>query len=243
MDFNNYIFRAHSFGKVFSASGKLTETNKSYLKELFISEINSVRKSISSKYFEKGLFNEESGITMLNETLFKGQLILKNKERKSNGLVQGECDVIKDGCIYDIKNAWDVFTFGNASLTHDYKWQLKVYMWLWGVKNARLFYCLNNTPEHLIIAEEKKLFYSGNYLTMEDPEYLEDLENLKAKHTHDNKNIYERFKFWDVSLEPGDIEIMENAINTARAYLLKMWQDYQDNIYKNKIAMGVINNG
>ncbi|MDI6963987.1 hypothetical protein QMN65_26050, partial [Escherichia coli] len=77
---------------------------------VYAGAVNGVRKEVTSKYFEKGLFEEQSGIDLLNDTIYKGQLVVKNKERKNNGFIQGECDVIKDGYVYDIKNAWDVFT-------------------------------------------------------------------------------------------------------------------------------------
>ena len=234
MDFLQYTFRAHQLGKIISASGKLTDGNKTYLKELFTGAITGTRKEVSSKYFEKGLFEEESGISLLNNTIYKGKLLTKNKERKNNGWVQGECDVIKDSIVYDIKNAWDVFTFENSALTHEYTWQLKCYMWLWEVTNARLFYCLNNTPEHLLIAEERKLFYAGNYISMENEEYLSDCEMLRKKHNHDSKPLEERFKIWDVNLTAEDIVTIQVAITKAREYLCDLQLDRASRLEYNR---------
>lgn len=239
MDFSTYTFRSHQFGKIVGASGKMTDGNKTYLRELFAGAVNNTRKQVSSKYFEKGLFEEESGITLLNQTLYKGKLVTKNKERRNNGWIQGECDTVKDGIVYDIKNAWDVFTFENADLSHEYKWQLKCYMWLWELEDARLFYCLNNTPDHLFESEARKLFYSGNYISEESPEYIEAYNELKKHHIHDHKPLEERFKLWDVKLEDGDIEKMQVAITNARIYLNELRAKRQEQINANRVLMGL----
>lgn len=236
MDFNTYTFRSHQFGKIVGASGKMTDGNKTYLREVYAGAVNGVRKEVTSKYFEKGLFEEQSGIDLLNDTIYKGQLVVKNKERKNNGFIQGECDVIKDGYVYDIKNAWDVFTFENSSLSHEYKWQLKCYMWLWGVSKARLFYCLNNTPDHIFESEARKMLW-GNFISEDSPEYIEAYNNLKAKHTHDSKPIEERFKVWDISLEEGDIDKMKVAVVNARKYLCELDEERNERIAYNRLLM------
>lgn len=236
MDFSKYSFRAHQFGKIVSASGKFTDGNKTYLNELFAGAVNNVRKEVTSKYFEKGLFEEESGISLLNETIYKGKLLVKNTERKNNGFVQGECDVIKDGIVYDIKNAWDVFTFEKSSLTHEYKWQLKVYMWLWNLEKARLFYCLNNTPDHIFESEARKMLW-GQFISEDSPEYIEAYNNLKAKHTHDSKPLEERFKVWDIELEEGDITYMEKAVVLARKYLCELNNERLSRLEYNRSLM------
>jgi hypothetical protein len=236
--YDNYLFRCSALGKIVSKSGKFTETTKSYLQELFIEDIYGVRKQIHSKYFEKGLFEEESGITLLNETLYKGKLILKNKTRKSNEFIQGECDcVAPDGIVYDIKNAWDRFTFGNAELSHDYYWQLVGYMWLWELNQGRLFYCLNNTPEHLLCAEERKLFYSGNYLTFEDKDYINDCEKLRKAHNYNAMPLEDRFKVWDVLKSEDDVLKLMGSVLMARNYMNELYEEHIKHIERNKAMM------
>lgn len=238
--FDNYKFRCHSLGKIVTPSGKLTETSKTYLRQLFFEEIENTRKQISSKYFEKGLFDEQSGITLLNKTLYKGKLLVKNKERKSNDYIIGECDLVApDEIVYDVKNAWDIFTFQNAQLTHEYTIQLVGYMWLWDKTKARLFYCLNNTPEHLIIQEEKKLFYSGNYLTMEDETYINDCIELRKQHNYDNKPLEERFKVFEVNAETLPIDKIISCINAARKFLNELDEERNRMIQVNRELMGI----
>ncbi len=240
MNFDNYIFRASALGNIVSKSGKFTDGNKTYIEETFVGAIHNVRKEISSKYMEKGLFEEESGITLLNQTIYPKSILVKNKERKTNDFITGEADCIKDGIVYDIKNAWDKFTFGKSDLTHNYKWQLVGYMWLWEVQPSRLFYCLNNTPEHILVGEERKLFYSGNFLTFEDKEYLAKCEELRKRHNYDNMKLYERFKLWDVQLLEGDIETLKKSIVNAREYMSQLWLEHEAQILKNKKLMNLL---
>lgn len=235
----NYKFRCSELGEIISKSGKVTQTMLSHLTRVYIEQTEGIRKDITSKYFEKGVFQEEDGITMLQNTLHKNSLVLKNKERKSNDYIQGECDTIVDGIVYDIKNAWDRFTFANADLTWNYEWQLKGYMWLWGVNKARLFYCLNNTPEHILLDEYKKIYYKHRFESDSDEEYVNMCFELKDAHTYDSKPLEERFQVWEVELTEDDIKRIESSVNEAREILAKIDADRKAQIENNRKMMGI----
>lgn len=236
-DFNKFEFRSSTIGKILSKSGKFTDGNKTYIEEVFAGHIHKTKKHITSKYFEKGLFEEESGITLLQNTLHKNKLIVKNKERKSNGYIHGEADCIVDGIVYDIKNAWDCFTFEKAELTHDYEWQLVSYAWLWGLEEARLFYALNDTPEYLILDEERRLMYSGNYGTTENEQYIIDCKKLRERHVHRNKPLEERFKLFEVVVTSEKIDQIKKAVIKAREYMIELNQERNIRILINKSLM------
>lgn len=218
-NFDNYIFRCSSLGKLMSAKPELTQTNKTYLGELFTELTEGKRKEISSKYFEKGNFMEEDGVGMINANFYPTKLLTKNKERKQNEFISGECDLHHAGIVWDIKNAWDVFTFAKAELSDTYEWQLRGYMWLWGLDKARLFYCLNNMPEHLIIEEERKVFYKHSFISPEDEEYQKLCVELRAFHNYDHREIYERFKIWEIIKDDFEIEILKARIIKCRQYM------------------------
>ena len=237
MDFSKYIFRASEVGKLFGASGKLTDTNKTYLKELFTSAINGTRKQIQSKYFEKGLFEEQTGIDLLNKIITTFIDSEKNVERKNNGFITGEMDTEKQDIIYEVKNAWDIYTFDKSSLTHEYKWQVKSYLWLWEAQHGRLFYCLNNTPDHILESEARKLLYAGNYVSDVSPSYVKDCQELRKQHTHDFKPLEERFKIWDVYLDSSDIQQIQLAVITARLYLQELWENREAHLKANRLLM------
>ena len=238
-NFNSYIFRCSSLGKIMSAKGELTQSNKTYLGELFTEVMEGRRKEISSKYFEKGNFMEEDGIGMINENIYPNDLIVKNKVRKTNEWISGECDAIHKGIVWDIKNAWDVFTFGKADLTDAYEWQGRGYMWLWSAEIFRLFYCINNMPEHLICEEEKKMFYQHSFISPEDEEYQNLCLELRAFHNYDSKPVYERFKIWEIRHEAEQIEKLKVKITKCREYLNSLLADQNTRIEYNKKLMGL----
>lgn len=220
-----------------SAKGDLTVGNKTYLNDLFVGETYSIQKDISSKYFEKGKFMEEDGITLLNQAVYPGKLLLKNKERKNNDFIHGEADCIVGDTVYDIKNAYDLFTFGKADLTTDYYWQLVGYMWLWDKPNARLFYCLNNTPEHLLCDEERKLFYTGRFVTYENPDYIKACEELRASHNYSAMQLWERFKVWDLARKDEDIKALTDKIEICRKHLNKLQTERDKQLHQNVSLM------
>lgn len=238
--FDNYQFRCSALGHIMSAKGDLTVGNKTYLKELFIGEMYGIRKEVTSKYFEKGMFMEEDGIDLLNKSIYPDNILIKNKERKSNNFIHGEMDTMSpDKIVYDIKNAWDKFSFGKAELTFNYEWQLRGYMWLWECDKARLFYCLNNMPEHLLCDEERKLFYKNGYTSYENEEYQTLCEELRAKHNYDSMELWERFKVWDVEHSDAEIEKLKAKVTKCRAYLNELCEENDTLFARNKNLMGI----
>ena len=242
--FDDYKFRAHAIGKIVSKSGKLTQTAKTYLIEKYIEETEDVRKEVTSKYFEKGLLCEEEAITFLQDHLYKGQLLLKNKERKRNDFVSGECDTIApDNILYDIKNAYDKITLGKASLTWEYEWQVKAYLWLWDKQHGRIFYCLMNMPEILLMDEEKKLFYQGGFLDYDNPAYQKACEDLRKFYDFSNMPPERRFKVWDITLSKEDIERMKEAVIQARTFLNEYHKELEGIYQHNLSLMGKYHKG
>lgn len=239
--FDNYEFRCSSLGKIHSSDGTLTQTNKTFLIELFVQEVDGIRKDISSKYFEKGTFNEVDGVQLINEALYPDHFLTKNTERKGNGWINGECDVLPpDDIIYDVKNAWDKITFAKAKLSIDYELQGRGYMWLWGKPTFRLFYCLTNMPEHMLCDEEKKIFFSHSFVTMEDEEYLKLCMELRRKHNYDDMELWKRFKIWEIEHSDDKIEELKKKITKCRKFLNQLWEDRISSYKLNKELMGII---
>lgn len=234
MNFDNYIFRASALGKIISKSGTLTDSNKTYLDELFIGQLYNVQKEVGSKYFDKGIACEQDGLDLLSKTLFKGIFIGKNKEQFKNDYTQGTPDTLVKNNVFDIKNAYDVFTFGKASLTWDYLWQVRVYMWLTGKTQGFIFYCLNDMPDFLLAAEEKKMFYSGGFVSMESPEYHNACTELRKKYIYDYMKPEERFKLFPVDFLKEHEEQIIEAVQNARKYLNTKLEEHKNRIEKNQ---------
>ncbi|WP_289241815.1 hypothetical protein [Delftia sp.] len=90
------LFRCSSIGKLMAepktkAEGPLSVGAKTYIRELAQQEIFGVEFEFSSKETQKGLEVEDDSIALLNRV--RGLALVKNTERKTNGLITGECDL------------------------------------------------------------------------------------------------------------------------------------------------------
>lgn len=164
MDFSNYKFRCSSLGKLMtnarSKSEPLSETTKSYLREIYIEEVYDRRRDTTSKYTEKGLYVEDQSINLIQKYYGDKVFMIKNKERFANEYIQGTPDIIDKKIlkrIIDAKSSWDIWTFMEADGSNkDYFYQGQGYMELLEVEDFTLAYCLSDAPEHLILDEKKK---------------------------------------------------------------------------------------
>jgi len=229
-----YKFRCSSLGNIISKSGKLTEGNKTYIQKCWIENKYNIQSDIQSKYFDKGIACEQDGLMLFKEVFYPNKLILKNRRHYSNDFIQGTPDVISSPMLADIKNAYDIFTFAKAHLTWDYEWQLKGYMYLTGLTESVLFYCLVDMPDFLLAKEEKDLFYKGGFLTTESPEYLEAVTELRKTFIYDYMAKAERFKTFNVELTDVDIEQIYDSVIISRKYMDSLESEYKERIEFNQ---------
>lgn len=230
INFDTYKFRCSAVGKIISKSGKLIEGNKTYLRECYIGEINDIKKDISSKYFDKGNLCEQDAMQILQDALYPKSFVKSFKKQVSNDFIQGTPDVVMSDYLYDIKNAYDRFTFANAEKSWEYEWQIKAYLWITGKTKGRLFYTLTNIPEELLQDEERKLFYSHRpkFISTEQKEYIEACEELRKKLDFTKMAIHERFKLWEIELTESDIETMKTAVINGRNYMKQLHEEQLD---------------
>ena len=242
---NQYKFRCSSLGSIISKSGKLTDTNKSSIQKCWIESKYNIKSDIQSKYFDKGIACEQDGLMLFKEVFCPNKLILKNRKHYSNDFINGTPDVIINPIIVDIKNAYDVFTFSKATLTYDYEWQLKGYMYLTGLTESILFYCLVDMPDFLLAKEEKNLLYKGNFLKTENPEenpdYLEAVKELRKTFIYEYMTKEERFKVFSVVLTDSDIEQIQYSVNEARKYMDPLESEYLERIKFNRSLFSILN--
>src|SRR5688572_14682194 len=180
--FDNTLIRCSCLGKIMtearSKSEVLSETTKTYLRQLFREIKYDRKKEITTKYMEKGLMVEEDAITLYS--LVKKRFFKKNEERVKNDYLCGTPDLFIGESIeqakeiIDIKSSWDLFTFPFPSdkINKDYFYQLQGYMFLTGAEKATLVYCLIDTPLTLINDEKRKLLYKMGVVTDENPDYM-----------------------------------------------------------------------
>ena len=217
--FNNYLFRASELGNLMTESrtkGELSQTTKSFLRDIWIEEVYGVKKEIGSKYLTKGVECEEKSLSLYSEV--KGEFLVKNEVLFKNEYIHGTPDSIPDTRIVEIKSSWDIFTFFDAELTKNYYWQMLGYLWLTGLKKATLAYCLVNTPYHLFEQEEKKIYFN-NDCNYDSPQYIAEVENLKKMHMVDYIPANKRVKTFDIEFNQEEIDKLVLRIEEARKYL------------------------
>lgn len=150
----------------------LSEGAKTYIRELVRQEIWGVDFEVSSKYTDKGLAVEAESLALLNRV--RGLALVKNAERRDDGLITGEADTVDLGprrCGHDLKSSWSLQTF--PAFVKDcedalYAWQMRGYMRLWDLDRWEVNYAMVDTPEELLGPYEPQELHLVSHL----PEHL-----------------------------------------------------------------------
>lgn len=234
MDFSKTLFRCSSIGHLMTEPqsksakdrGDLSETALTHLMDIFVSKKYGRKTDVYSKYIEKGLTVEEDSITLfsrVNRKFYK-----KNIEHLKNDFIMGTPDLFEGSSIMtayhivDVKSSWDIFTFFRnltKGMNKMYYWQLMGYMALSGAKSSTLAYCLVNTPESMILDEERKLMYKMNAVTIESPEYIEACEELRKLSVYDDLPLREKVIQFTVDRNEDEISKIYQKVKRAREYL------------------------
>lgn len=227
IDFSNYKFRCSGLKhlmvlpktKQARENGELSESTKTYLRDIYIKEVFGREKpNISTGATKKGTMVESDSLDLVQKVT--GQTYFKNNKRLENDFIKGTPDVIcKDDLVIDIKSNWDIWTFASVDYKKartNYYYQVLGYMWLTGKSQGELDYCLVNTPEELISKELYKLSFSI-------PGLLEggiEIENeLRKNYIYDDIDGKIRLKKFIFDRSEEDIETLMRQIIIAREYL------------------------
>jgi len=211
------------------APPELSETAKSYLKEVYMTHKygkESLGGSERSKYTIKGRSVEDQSIMMLSR--IDGLPYTKNQTRFTNDYLTGEPDILvtdDDGNsvkVIDIKSSWDgaslLSNIGNP-LNPLYYWQVHGYMALTGAKEAEVCYCLVNMPQEIIEGEKKRIFYTMNPVTEENVDYKKAIERLENAMTFDEIPIKERLVRFHVQRDEQILEKIQERVLQCRNWL------------------------
>lgn len=143
-----------SIGKLMTngrGKNEVGATAKSYIKQVAKENFYGYRSEINNKYIQKGLMQEQDSIDLLNTVRFEGYI--KNDVRMVNEYMTGECDIITNDSIIDIKTSWSLDTFpvmAEDGYDSPYEWQLRAYMMLYDRPKAELIYCMVTTSNELL---------------------------------------------------------------------------------------------
>ena len=160
-----------SIGKLMTngrGKNEVGATAKSYIKQVAKENFYGYRSEINNKYIQKGLMQEQDSIDLLNTVRFEGYE--KNTVRMVNEVMTGECDIITNDSIIDIKTSWSLDTFPvMAEDGYDtlYEWQLRAYMMLYDRPKAELIYCMVTTSNELLNEWENLAIHRVDHIAPE----------------------------------------------------------------------------
>lgn len=154
-----HLFRCHNLADIMAdpkAKGEtLSQGAKTAIRRMAKQILFDVQFTVDSKYIKKGLEMENSSIALLNSVM--GESYVKNTERRENGFITGEPDIVADTHGVDIKTSWSIESFPLTAEEGDdktYEWQARAYMWLFDKPVWHIAYCLVDTPDHLFGYED-----------------------------------------------------------------------------------------
>lgn len=168
---------------------------------------------------EKGTLQEEDAITLYSKVT--GDLFIKNETNLQNEYCTGTPDILTEPII-DIKTSWDLHTFLKSKysdLNKAYYWQLQVYMWLTGIKSAKLVYCLVDTPDHLIASAKRQYLWNTNQIEDGSPATTETLDEIEYNMRFSDIPEADRVHIIEVAYCPEDIERLKLRIIECRKYM------------------------
>lgn len=229
IDFSKLLFRCHRIGDIMteprSKSESLSQTCKTYLRQLYREKKYGRKKDIIGKYIEKGLLNEEDEITLYSRVTRR--MYKKNTERINNEWLTGEPDLYegesirKATKIIDLKGSWDLFTlpFPDDTPDKDYGWQGQSYMDLSGAETFTLAHTLCDTPLHLIRKEIDSIKWrTGIDAT---PEQIFQIErNMKFSDIPMNERVVE----FVIPRDDAAIQRIHDRVEECREYLIYLDQ-------------------
>jgi len=225
MDANNILFRCSSLGYIMtepkSKSEAISETAKTHLIDVFVSNKYGRNTDVFNRYTAKGMMVEEDSLTLYSR--FKGKFYKKNELRIANGWISGCPDIILNDLVVDIKSSWDIYTFfrNTAKLNKQYYWQLQGYMALTGKETSKLAYCLVNTPDILIQDQKRKLLWQMGLIDDTDKTYEEACSELDKLAVYDDIPLEEKVIEIEIKRNDEDIEKIYHRVDQCREYMDK----------------------
>ena len=212
--------RCSSLGKIMTSPKSkgevLSQTAKTYLKELALEEKFGIKKEFSSRYTDKGNIQEDTAIEMASKVLSL-PFALKNTDYFENEFIKGTPDLILEDEIIDIKCSWDGTTFPwfeDELPNKDYFWQMIGYMWLTGKKRARIVYCLVDTPEDIVQDEIRRTSWKKFEIDVTEETETE----VRAKHEFSHISENKRVRAFQIELNEANIEQVKEKLLHAREY-------------------------
>lgn len=212
--------RCSAIGKLMSTprtKGEiLSETAKTYIQDLFKEKELGIAREFWSRYTDKGIQMEDEAIDFAGQVL-GWDFVVKNEQGYENDWITGTPDVITKDLLADIKCSWDGNTFplfDTELKNKDYYWQLQGYMWLTGLEQSELVYCLMDTPHQIVEDEVRRAHWKAGLID----EDLDLREAVQSQHTFDHLPNNLRVKRFIIRKDEEAIEKIKEKVELAREY-------------------------
>ena len=134
-----------------SKTENLSQGAKTYIRQVAKQDFFQYRVELDNKYINKGKDQEQDSIDLLNAVRFTNYK--KNDVRIENEYMTGECDILVDDRVIDIKTSWNLETWpatpGEAH-DNDYEWQGRAYLMLYEREIFELVFCIVTTKDEFL---------------------------------------------------------------------------------------------
>jgi hypothetical protein len=162
-------WRASQIGKLMTTSRSktdvLSQTAKSYIEQLAKEDFFGYTSPLVNRYLDKGTNQELESINLLNSVRFENYE--KNDQRIENEFITGECDIITNESIIDIKTSWSLDTFPELPEDIDsnqYEWQGRAYMMLFNRFEFELVFCMVSTWDEFLTQYDDKALHKVDHI-------------------------------------------------------------------------------
>lgn len=219
--------RCSAIGKIMTSPRSkgevLSQTTKSYIKELFLEYKYGIRKEINSRYLDKGNMVENESIE-LTERVLDLDLIVKNESYFENDFICGTPDIIMGDTIIDVKSSWSAYTFpfflDEELPNKDYYYQVQGYMALTGATKGMVVYCLINTPEEIVLDEIRRTSWSRHELDVTEETEAE----VRQQHEFDHIPEVNRVKAYYIERNEDVIQAIYERVKECKIYYDRLWE-------------------
>lgn len=134
-----------------SKGENLSQGAKTYIRQLAKQDFFGYRVELDNKYINKGKDQEQDSIDLLNAVRFTNYH--KNEIRIEDEYLTGECDILADDRVIDIKTSWNLETWpATPGEAHDneYEWQGRAYLMLYEREIFELVFCMVTTKDEFL---------------------------------------------------------------------------------------------
>ncbi|SEL13484.1 hypothetical protein SAMN05216359_105324 [Roseateles sp. YR242] len=184
----------------------LSAGGKTHVRELVREAIYGFEPAdIETRPILKGRAVEEECIALLAR--LTGRPLVKNGERRNNGLISGECDIFDAplGHGRDIKAPYSMESMPIVladCYDSGYEWQMRGYMALWDAETWSVDYVLVSTPEEYIGLE---------------PQHLHFVDHIAERH---------RWTTWTVMRDRALEALIQDKVQAARRYYRQVVDEF-----------------